>query len=95
MSTATADPIAGTGGAATDAGLATYLVVVEVVSDGNRRNVAVACAAESGGAAAQIAVDVNEDERHVHLKSVFPIADLQIIPPLAWHERTGLVSEPE
>lgn len=93
MSTATAEPSASR--ADTDAGLATYLVGLEVVSDGKRRNVAVVCAAESGGAAAQIACDVNEEERHVHLKSVFRIADLQIIPPLAWDERTGLVRELE
>lgn len=93
MSTATAEPSASR--ADTDAGLTMYLVGLEVVSDGKRRHVAVVCAAESGGAAAQIACDVNEEERHVYLKSVFPIADLQIIPPLAWDERTGLVREPE
>ena len=63
MSTATAKPSASTSQADTDAGLATYLVGLEIISDGKRRNVAVVCAAASGGAAAQIACDVNEEER--------------------------------
>lgn len=94
MSTATADPNSvSTADSAAD--LATYLVSLEVVTGRERRRVAVVCAAESRGAAAQIAVDLNEEERHVYVNRLVQIADLQIVPPLAWDERTGLVREPE
>lgn len=96
MSTATAEPTASSAGRSdTPAGSATYLVGLEVVTGGQRRHVAVVCDAESRGAAAQIARDVNEDERHVYVKTLLQISELQIVPPLAWDERAGLTREAE
>jgi hypothetical protein len=59
--------------------LATYLVSVELVTGRARRHVAVVCAAESRGVAAQIARDVNEEEQHAYVKTLVQIADLQIV----------------
>jgi hypothetical protein len=95
MTTATAaEPTASSARRAdTAAGTATYLVAIEVVSNGKRRHVALVCDAESRDAAAQVAQDVNEEERHVYIKSLHQISELQIIHPLAWDERTGLTRE--
>lgn len=96
MSTATAEPTASSAARSdTPAGSATYLVGLEVVTGGQRRHVAVVCDAESRSAAAQIARDVNEDERHVYVKTLLQISELQIVPPLAWDERAGLTREAE
>lgn len=62
---------------------------------GSSRHIAVVCDAASRGAAAQIARDVNEEERHVYVRGLFQISELQIVPPLAWDERAGLTREPE
>lgn len=97
MSTSTASE-SRTSGASRDeaaSGTARFLVALEVVTGGQRRHVAVVCDAPSRGEAAQIARDVNEEERHVYVKSLFQISELQIIPPLAWDERAGLTREPE
>jgi hypothetical protein len=96
MSTATAEPIASSASRSDTApGSVTYLVALEVVTGGQRRHVAVVCEAESRGGAAQIARDVNEEERHAYVKTLMQIYELQVVPPLAWDERAGLTRKAE
>jgi hypothetical protein len=77
------------------AGLAAYLVTVELRGDGEPRRVALVCEARSRSLAKQIAWDVNEDEPHVYILGVRRIGELQVIHPLAWDARRGLIREAE
>lgn len=73
---------------------ATFMVTVELAGSGKpRRRVATICRARNRDSASRIALDVNEDEPHAYVVGVRKIAELQIIHPLAWSPRGGLVTD--
>jgi hypothetical protein len=76
-------------------GLAPYLVTVELKRNGRRQIVGVVCDARSRELAEQIAWDVNEDEPHVYIRNIRKLDELQIINPLSWDTRRGLIREHE
>lgn len=75
--------------------LAAYLVTVELKRSGRGRMIGVVCDAASREPAEQIAWDVNEDEPHVYIRSIRKLDELQIIHPLSWDTRRGLIRENE
>jgi hypothetical protein len=75
--------------------LASYLVTVELRGNGEARTVGLVCEARSRRLAEQIACDIYEDERHVYVHSLKKISELQIVYPLTWDARSGLVHDGE
>lgn len=72
---------------------ATFMVTVELAGGGKPRcRVATICRARNRDSAGRIALDVNEDEPHAYVVGVRKIAELQIVHPLAWSPRGGLVT---
>jgi hypothetical protein len=74
--------------------LPTFMVTVELAGgDKPRRRVASICRARDRDSAERIALDVNEDEPHAYVVGVCSIAELQIVHPLTWSPRGGLVTD--